>query len=249
MTGVVKRNLLFCFGACLHTQQTRRRPNAGPMLAHRLRRWPSIKPALVQGLSFAGLRSTQETQNICITFVQCVEDVGPALYKIMLYKCFVFAWNSSWSGGDYKPTPTQCLLNVGPASPVLASRHSVLMSTSFVTICNRLRPFAIVCNGLQPFAIVCDNFVASELKDPICHSDECQIGSFSSEATICGRLRRFATICDRLRPFAIVCDHLRSFATVCDHVWSFVTVCDYLRSLASICDSLRRFAIACDRLR
>ena len=27
--------------------------------------------------------------------------------------------------------------------------------------------------------------VASELKDPICHSDECQIGSFSSEATTC----------------------------------------------------------------
>ena len=27
--------------------------------------------------------------------------------------------------------------------------------------------------------------VASELKDPICRSDECQIGSFSSEATIC----------------------------------------------------------------
>ena len=28
------------------------------------------------------------------------------------------------------------------------------------------------------------DIVASELKDPICHSDECQIGSFSSEATI-----------------------------------------------------------------
>ena len=27
--------------------------------------------------------------------------------------------------------------------------------------------------------------VASELKDPICHSSECQIGSFSSVATIC----------------------------------------------------------------
>ena len=27
--------------------------------------------------------------------------------------------------------------------------------------------------------------VASELNDPICHSNECQIGSFSSEATIC----------------------------------------------------------------
>ena len=26
--------------------------------------------------------------------------------------------------------------------------------------------------------------VASELKDPICHSNECQIGSLSSEATI-----------------------------------------------------------------
>ena len=29
------------------------------------------------------------------------------------------------------------------------------------------------------------HIVASELNDPICHSDECQIGSFSSEATIC----------------------------------------------------------------
>ena len=47
-TIFIKRNLLFRFGACLHTQQTRRRPNDGSMLAHRLRRWPSIKPALVQ---------------------------------------------------------------------------------------------------------------------------------------------------------------------------------------------------------
>ena len=29
------------------------------MLAHNLRRWPNIKPALVQRLVFAGLRSTQ----------------------------------------------------------------------------------------------------------------------------------------------------------------------------------------------
>ena len=29
------------------------------------------------------------------------------------------------------------------------------------------------------------HIVASELKNPICHSNECQIGSFSSEATIC----------------------------------------------------------------
>ena len=66
----------------------------------------------------------------------------------MLYKFFVFGGNSSWSGGDYKPTPTQFLLNVGPASPVLASRQSVLMSTSFVTICNRLRRFATICDRL-----------------------------------------------------------------------------------------------------
>ena len=33
--------------------------NAGPILAHRLRRWPSIKPALVQRLAFAGLRVWQ----------------------------------------------------------------------------------------------------------------------------------------------------------------------------------------------
>ena len=29
---------------CQYSQQTRRWPNAGPMLTHRLRRWPSIKP-------------------------------------------------------------------------------------------------------------------------------------------------------------------------------------------------------------
>ena len=34
------------------------------------------------------------------------------------------------AGGEYKPTPTRWLLNVGPASPVLASTHSALVSTS-----------------------------------------------------------------------------------------------------------------------
>ena len=36
--------------------------------------------------------------------------------------------------------------------------------------------------------IMCNDklyIVASEQKDPICHSNECQIGSFSSQATIC----------------------------------------------------------------
>ena len=79
---------------------TRRSPNAGPMMAHRLRRWPSIKPGLIQRLVFAGLRS-----------------IASGLVVLT-------------AGGDYKPTRSQCLLNVGPASPVLASIHSALVSTS-----------------------------------------------------------------------------------------------------------------------
>ena len=35
---------------------TKRCPNAGTILAHHLRRWPSIKPALVQRFLFSGLR-------------------------------------------------------------------------------------------------------------------------------------------------------------------------------------------------
>ena len=30
------------------------------------------------------------------------------------------------AGGELKPIPTQCLLNVGPAAPVLGSIHSAL---------------------------------------------------------------------------------------------------------------------------
>ena len=39
-------------------------------------------------------------------------------------------------------------------------------------------------NRSEVSCFVGDHVVASELKDPICHSDECQIGSFSSEATM-----------------------------------------------------------------
>ena len=67
------------------------------MLAHCLQLWPSIKPALVQRLVFAGLRS-----------------IAAGLVVL--------------TAGDYKPTLTQCLLNVG--QPVLASIYSALVSTS-----------------------------------------------------------------------------------------------------------------------
>ena len=70
------------------------------MLAHRLQRFPSIKPELVQRLVFAGLRS-----------------IAAGLVLLT-------------AGGDHKPTPTQCLLNVGAASRILASIHSALVSTS-----------------------------------------------------------------------------------------------------------------------
>ena len=132
------------------------------------------------------------------------------------------AGNSSWYGDDYKPTLTQCLLNVRPASPVLASRHSVLISTSFcgcmhsggtlrsfATICDRMRRFATICDRSRQFAIVCDS------------------------------LRPFAIVCDGLQPFVIVCDRLRRFATVCDHLRSFATVWD---RFAMVCDGLRLFA-------
>ena len=89
--------------ACQHSQQTRRWPNAGPMLAHSLRYFPSINPALVQRLVFAG---------------SCVQ----------LHAGLVVLTASGTNRPEYKPTPPQCLLNAGPASLVLASIHSALVS-------------------------------------------------------------------------------------------------------------------------
>ena len=69
------------------------------MLVNRLRCDPALKPALVQRLVFAGLRS-----------------IAAGLVVLT-------------AGGDYKPTLTQCLLNVGPASLVLVCIHSALVGT------------------------------------------------------------------------------------------------------------------------
>ena len=46
--------------------------------------------------------------------------------------------------------------------------------------------------------------VASKLKDPICHSNECQIGSFSSEATKWGS--HLCTVFYPARGFRIMVD-------------------------------------------
>ena len=54
-------------------------------------------------------------------------DVDPMLAHRLRWAGLVLL---NTADNDYKPTPTQCLLNVGPASPVLDSIHLVLVSTS-----------------------------------------------------------------------------------------------------------------------
>ena len=53
---------------CQHSQKTRCWPNAGPMLAHNLWRWPNIKPALVQRQVLAGCvqPSKHKTLFLCV---------------------------------------------------------------------------------------------------------------------------------------------------------------------------------------
>ena len=76
---------------------------------------------------------------------QRTQDVGPMLVQFWPTVCDAGpASNQHWfnascllgcglavltGGGEYKPTPTQCLLNVGPLSSVLANIHSALVST------------------------------------------------------------------------------------------------------------------------
>ena len=91
---------------CQHSQQND--VDLMLRLVHSLRRWPSIKPALVQHLTFVQ----------CWTNVLCLLGIAAGLALL------------NTAGGDYKPTLTQCLLNVGPASPALAGIHSVLVITS-----------------------------------------------------------------------------------------------------------------------
>ena len=50
----------------------------------------------------------------------------------------------------------------------------------------RTKHYKVILVGLQNTSAI--YIVASELNNPICHSNECQIGSFSSEATIYSQL-------------------------------------------------------------
>ena len=69
--------------------------------------------------------------------VQCwltICDAGPASNQHWLVlaglRSIAAALVLLTAGGDYKSTSTQCLFNVGPASPVLASIQSALVSAS-----------------------------------------------------------------------------------------------------------------------
>ena len=113
--------------ACQHSQQTQ---DADPMLAHRLRCRPSFKPALVQHLMFDGLRVWQCMPQLTRDIVGLMLSQRRRLWtsiKTTLAQYIVLAGHA---GGEYKLKTTQWLLNVEPASPVLASIHSVLVSTS-----------------------------------------------------------------------------------------------------------------------
>ena len=73
----------------MDTTPTRHSPNAVLMLDQRLRRWPNIKPTLEKCTCLRESPPAQQTQNICIAFIQRqhnVFNVGPTLS----YKCFVF---------------------------------------------------------------------------------------------------------------------------------------------------------------
>ena len=84
---------------------------------------------------------SQQTQNICITFIQCwtnVEDVGPTLYKcytnVLYLLGYIFTF---YMGGDYSITSKHDTLtlfwyNVGPPSTTSAQQYTRIGSTSRV---------------------------------------------------------------------------------------------------------------------
>ena len=69
------------------------------MLGQRLPHWPKIEPTLgnVQCLRESPL--AQQTQHICITFIQrrpSVFDVGPTLYKLIQMFCVYWVSIQAW---------------------------------------------------------------------------------------------------------------------------------------------------------
>ena len=76
------------------------------MLAHHLRRWPSIKPALAQRLEFAGLRSKARWSGNAYYWRRIQGDTDP-----MSGKC----WASVAGAGQYPFSTSQYFMLATPA--------------------------------------------------------------------------------------------------------------------------------------
>ena len=89
---------------------------------------PSVRLAhsrdyVLNGIYYSVLEPRQcAKHNVACQHSQKTRDV-----ESMLVQCWPTILVVHTAGGEYKPTPTQCLLNVGPASSVLASIHSALV--------------------------------------------------------------------------------------------------------------------------
>ena len=78
----------------------------------------------------------------------------------------------------YNPDPAPC------HNARRRRRHVGLEGITCLCVPQKHEVFNLMIELMLKHKITGRYIVASELKDPICHSDECKIGSFSSEATI-----------------------------------------------------------------
>ena len=101
--GPIKGNVLFRFGVKHNAacQHSQQTRYTGPML---VQCWPTV----------CALRSS----------------IKPALVQRFVFAGLRAGLLVVTACGEYKPTPNQCLVNVGPASSVLGSIHSAPVSTT-----------------------------------------------------------------------------------------------------------------------
>ena len=75
------------------------------MLGQRLRRWPNIEPALDNVQCLRESPPAQQTQDICITFIQCrpnVFDAGPTLHKVIQLFCVYWVTIQAWGASSFQ---------------------------------------------------------------------------------------------------------------------------------------------------
>ena len=168
------------------------------MLTRRLRRRPNIKTTLGQRLVFAGIICWVSLVATIITnFCFVTIDGHLLLIMLILYDIYSFhihghetlccslCWD--WWSRTKHETVAQCQFNIRPQLATLGQHLPNIGSIP----CVFWDIVLMILMKTDGYGYI----VASKLKDPICHSNECQIGSFSSEATISIML---CTWCTRL---------------------------------------------------